>query len=150
MAVTYKPPKCPLMEDWIKKTWYIYYLHTHTHTHWNITQPQKWNNATCSYMNGPAASRLSYWVKQVGERHSIAWDHWFVESKTQHRWTCLQNGNRLTDIEDRLWLQERAGLGAEASRCKPLHIERMNKVLLQSTGNYIQYPVISHNGNGIW
>ena len=33
------------------------------------------------------------------------------------------------------------------SRCKPLHIEWINKkVLLYSTGNYIQYPVINHNG----
>ena len=32
------------------------------------------------------------------------------------------------------------------SRCKPLHAERINnKVLLYSTGNYIQYPVINHN-----
>ena len=33
------------------------------------------------------------------------------------------------------------------SRCKLLYIEWINsKVLLYSTGNYIQYPVISHNG----
>ena len=33
------------------------------------------------------------------------------------------------------------------SRCKLLHIEWINnKVLLYSTGNYIQYPVINHNG----
>ena len=33
------------------------------------------------------------------------------------------------------------------SRCKLLHIERIShKVLLDSTGNYIQYPVINHNG----
>ena len=33
------------------------------------------------------------------------------------------------------------------SRCKVLHIEwRNNKVLLYSTGNYIHYPVINHNG----
>ena len=33
------------------------------------------------------------------------------------------------------------------SRCKVLYIEWINnKVLLYSTGNYIQYPVISHNG----
>ena len=32
------------------------------------------------------------------------------------------------------------------SRCKLLHIEWINnKVLLYSTGNYIQYPVIKHN-----
>ena len=34
------------------------------------------------------------------------------------------------------------------SRCKLLHIESLNnKILLYNTENYIQYPVISHNGN---
>ena len=33
------------------------------------------------------------------------------------------------------------------SRCKLLYIEQIsNKVLLYNTGNYIQYPVINHNG----
>ena len=33
------------------------------------------------------------------------------------------------------------------SRRKLLYTERINnKVLLQSTGNYIPYPVINHNG----
>ena len=33
------------------------------------------------------------------------------------------------------------------SRCKLLYIEWIdNKVLLYSTGKYIQYPVIKHNG----
>ena len=33
------------------------------------------------------------------------------------------------------------------SRCKLLNTECINnKVLLYSTGNYIQYPVINHNG----
>ena len=33
------------------------------------------------------------------------------------------------------------------SRCKLLYIEWIsNKVQLCSTGNYIQYPVINHNG----
>ena len=31
-------------------------------------------------------------------------------------------------------------------RCKLLHLEWINKVLLYSMGNYIQYPVINHNG----
>ena len=30
-------------------------------------------------------------------------------------------------------------------RCKLSHVEWINKVLLYSTGNYIQYPVINHN-----
>ena len=33
------------------------------------------------------------------------------------------------------------------SRCKLVYIEWIhNKVLLYSSGNYIQYPVIKHNG----
>ena len=33
------------------------------------------------------------------------------------------------------------------SRCNILHIEWVNnKVLLYSTGNYVQYPGINHNG----
>ena len=31
------------------------------------------------------------------------------------------------------------------SRCKLGSIEWLNKVLLSSTGNYIQYPVIKHS-----
>ena len=32
-------------------------------------------------------------------------------------------------------------------RCKLLHLGWINnKVLMNSTGNYIQYPVINHNG----
>ena len=40
------------------------------------------------------------------------------------------------------------GMGGEFtfSRCKLLYIEWINnKVLLHSTGNYGQYPVINHN-----
>ena len=36
------------------------------------------------------------------------------------------------------------------SRCKLSHVEWIsNKALLYSTGNYIQYPVISHNRKNI-
>jgi len=32
IAKTWKHPKCPLTNEWIKKMWYIY-IHTHTYTH---------------------------------------------------------------------------------------------------------------------
>ena len=36
---------------------------------------------------------------------------------------------------------------SEISRCKLLYIEWITgKVLLYSTGNYIQYPIINHDG----
>ena len=61
--------------------------------------------------------------------------------------------NRLADIENSLVVAKgkgsRGGMDWEfgISRCKLLYIEWINnKVLLYSTGNYIQYPVINHNG----
>ena len=69
-----------------------------------------------------------------------------MKQKRTHR-------NRLTDIENRLVVAkgEAGGRGMEwefgISRCKLLYTEWINnKVLLHSTGNYIQYSVINHNG----
>ena len=60
---------------------------------------------------------------------------------------------KFTDIENRLVLakEEEGGGGKDwefgISRCKLLYRGWIsNKVLLYSTGNYIQYPVINHNG----
>ena len=58
---------------------------------------------------------------------------------------------RLTNIENKL-VVAKGGRGGkdweiEVSRCKLLYIEWINKkVLLFSTGNYIQYLVITYNG----
>ena len=35
IAKTWKQPKCPSTDEWIKKMWYT---HTNTHTQWNSTQ----------------------------------------------------------------------------------------------------------------
>ena len=60
---------------------------------------------------------------------------------------------RITDIENRLVVAK--GEGSEGgmewefgiSRCELLYTGWINnKVLLYSTGNYSQYPVINHNG----
>ena len=65
----------------------------------------------------------------------------------------LQNRNRLTDRENTLVVAkgEEGGGGMDwefqIRRCKLLCLGWINnKVLLYSTGNYIQYPVINHNG----
>ena len=61
--------------------------------------------------------------------------------------------NRLTDIENGLVVAKGKGDGGGLdwefgiSRCKLLCIEWINnQILLYSTENYIQYPVINHNG----
>ena len=46
------------------------------------------------------------------------------------------------------WSGDGGGMHWEVgiSRCKVLYIERTNKALLCSTGNYIQYPMKNHSG----
>ena len=62
-----------------------------------------------------------------------------------------QKANSATDIENGFVVAKggRGGMDWEfgVSRCKLLHTEWINNtVLLCSTGNYIQYPGINHNG----
>ena len=57
--------------------------------------------------------------------------------------------NRFTDIENTLVVAKVGGMEWEfgVRRSKLLNIEWINnKVLLYSTGNYIQYFLINHNG----
>ena len=59
---------------------------------------------------------------------------------------------RLIDAEDRLVVAKGDGWGEGMdwecgfSRCKLLHIRWISKALLYRTGDYVQYPVINHNG----
>ena len=48
IARTWKQPKCPLAEKWIKKMWYIY-----TMEYYSAIKELK--NATCFNMDGPRA-----------------------------------------------------------------------------------------------
>ena len=92
-------------------------------------------------------------LSEVNQRETnTIWYHLYVESKIWCKWIYLWNRNRLTDIENRLVVAKGRGSGRDAlgvgvSRYKLAYIEWMNnKILLYSTGNCIQYPVINHNG----
>ena len=65
---------------------------------------------------------------------------------TKQKQTCRCVENRLVvakGVWGRGWMDWEFGV----SRCKPVCIEWINnKVPLHSTGNYIQYLVINHNG----
>ena len=76
-----------------------------------------------------------------------------MESKIWHKWTYLQNRNRLTDIENRLmFVKERGeerGMKWEfgVSRYKLLYLEWIcNEVLLYSKGFYMQSLGIDLDG----
>ena len=44
---TWKQPKCPTTEEWLKKMWYIYRMEYYS------AIKKEWNNAICSNMDGP-------------------------------------------------------------------------------------------------
>ena len=72
---------------------------------------------------------------------------WNLKYDTNELIYETETGSQRTD----LWLPRgRRGAGRMEwefgiSRCKLLYIGWINKVLLYSTGNYFQYPVINHN-----
>ena len=67
----------------------------------------------------------------------------YVETKIWHKWTYLQNRNRLTDMENRFVVAKGEGGGNGMDRefgvirCKLSHLEWIsNEVVLYSPGNY--------------
>ena len=71
-----------------------------------------------------------------------------MESKIWHKWTYLQN--RLTDIENGPVVAKGEGKGGGGfdwefgiSKCKLLYIGWINKIIVYSTGNYINYTTIA-------
>ena len=136
-----------------------------THIKWSYYSAIKkgWNNEwegwnkrmkQCHLQQHGWTWRLSLLCEEVRKRKTITvWYHSYVESQIWHKRTYLQNRNRLTDMENRLVFAKgegcERGMDCELgiSRCKLLYTAWINnKVLLYSTGNHIQCPVIKHNG----
>ena len=97
---------------WQWKQEYEYtHTHTHTHTHWNITQSYK-KNETMPF----AATRMDLEIimlNEISQRKINTIYHLHVESKVSHKWTYLQNRNRVTDIDNRHGYQSRKGVREE-------------------------------------
>ena len=116
-----------------------------------LSHKKGWNNAVCSTMDGPRDYHIE-WSKSDKQRKI---------SYITHMWNLKYDTNEPiykteinTSLENRLVIAKGEGKDGgsmnwefELSRRKLLHREWINnKVLLHSTGNYIQYPVINHNG----
>ena len=52
IARTWKQPKCPLTDEWIKKMWYVYTM-VHIYNGILLSHKKEQNNAICSNMEGP-------------------------------------------------------------------------------------------------
>ena len=59
IAKVWKEPKCPSMDEWIKRMWYIYiytYVYTYTCMYKNgvlLGNQKEWNLAICNYVDKP-------------------------------------------------------------------------------------------------
>ena len=95
IANTWKQPKYPSTEEWIKKTWYIYTMEYYSAIKKNEIIPF---TATWMYLEHCHAE----WNKSDRER-DILWYPLYAESKKKwYKWTYLQYRNRLTDSENEL------------------------------------------------
>ena len=143
--------KCGVGEDsWESLGWVDKENMVHIYNGILFSHKKEWNNAICSSMD-TTRDFIQSEVSQT-EKGEIIWYHLCVESKIWQKWTYLWNRNRLTDIENRYvvakgqWGERPMEWEIRFGKCKLLHLEWINKVLLYSTENYIQYPVINHNG----
>ena len=144
IAKTQKQPKCPLTDECIKM-WYIYTIEYYSAIKKNEIMPFA---ATWMDLEMIILSEVSQ------RKTNIICYHLYVESKIWHRWTYLWNRKSHRHRELTCGCQGGGGVREGRmnwefgiSKCKLLYIEWINnKILLYSTGNYICYPVINHNG----
>ena len=137
---TRKQPKCSSADEWIKKVWYV-------HNGILLSCKKECSNTICSNRD----TTRDYHNEWNKSKTNIMWYHFYVQSKTWHKWACLQNSS-LADTERGLKVAKGEGTGGGTewevgiSRCKQVSTGRINdKVLLYGTGNDIQYSVINHN-----
>ena len=107
IAKTWNPPKCSLTGEWVKKMWCLY-----TTQYYSPIKKKEWNYAICSNMDVHRGYHIK-WGKSDREKQ-IKYDITYMWNlKEWYEWTYLQNGNRLTDLENKLMVTkgERGGEG---------------------------------------
>ena len=94
IAKTWKQPKCPSTEEWIKKMWYIYTMEYDSAIKKNKIIP-----FAALWMDLESVK-----LSEVNQRRiNMTWHPLYMEcKKKQYKWTYLQNRNRLTDLENKL------------------------------------------------
>ena len=65
VAKTWKQPKCPSTDEWIKVMWYLCIYNGILLTH-----KKEWNNAICSNMDGPRDNHTK-WSKSDKEKYHM-------------------------------------------------------------------------------
>ena len=106
-AKTWKQPKCPLTDEWIRKMWYIYTMEYYSAIKKNEVMP-----FVAAWME-PETLILSE-VSQK-EKENTIWCHLYLESNIWHKWIFPKKRKSWTWITNLFW---EFGI----NRCKLLHL----------------------------
>ena len=110
IAKTWKQPKCPSSDEWIKKMWYI-----NTMEYYSAIKKKKCHLKQQGW-------NYSLMLSEV-RKTNTTWYHLYVEYKIWHKWTYLQNWIRLTNIDNSCGCQgERRGERREGRKCDRLGV----------------------------
>ena len=132
IAKTWKKPKCPSTDEWIKKMWYI-----DTVEYYSSIKKNKIMPSAATWMELDTRTK---WSKSERERQmpcdiTYIWNLIYSTNKPFHR-------KETHGLEEQTCGCQRGGSRIEwesaVNRCKLLHLEWIsNEILLYSTGNYI-------------
>ena len=93
IARSWKQPKCPSTDKWIKKMWYIYTMEYYS-------QPKEWNWVICRDVDGPKDCHTE-WNKSEREKQILYMNAYMCNLEKRYRWTSVQVRNRDTDVENK-------------------------------------------------
>ena len=94
IARTWKQPKCPLADEWIRKLWYIY-----TMEYYSVKKECIWVSSNEVY---EPRAYYTEWSKSEREKQIPYINAYIWNIEKWYWWTYLQGSNRGTDIENRL------------------------------------------------
>ena len=105
---TWKKPKCPLTDEWIKKIWHPYPVK-------NYSAMKEQNGAICRDVDGPR-NCFTEWSKSKREKQISYINTYMWNLEKWYRWTYLQSRNRDTDVENK-HMDATGSRGSELGDC---------------------------------
>ena len=98
---TWKLPKGPLTDEWIKNMWYI-----NTYIGTLLNHKKEWNKAICSNVDGPRDDPTKW--SQSEREIQVSFDSTYMRNQQKsYKRTYLQNKSRLTGIENKFMVTKK-------------------------------------------
>ena len=112
-AISWKQPKCPSADEWIKKTWHIYTMECCS------VIKKEWNCVICSNMGG-LGSHYTQWNKSDRERQT---QYVIIYTWNQQTSEYITRKKQIYQYRTNKWLPVGRGKGEEV-KCRGLRDTR--------------------------